>query len=428
MRPRAKATRTFFALAAIAIGIGSMQTLPASAQDLRQADKPVASPALQALRKNVLNAPYNLLTFKSMDAMYPIRTVPHDGVPSSLPRRDRPLDFTYQFKGNTYTPAQFLDRTYTNALLVMKDGSIVSETYRNLSNPATRFIGWSMTKSMTSLLVGVAVAEKRIKSIDDDITVYLPELKSTGYDGVTIRQILEMRTGTDYTESYDLTNPAFGAGTPRASMFDNVRRTFDRSFDTKRVSPPGTVFVYATLHTQVLGALLERVSNGSTIAAYTAQRLWEPLGAESDGYYIMDGAPGVGQEQSGAGFNATLRDYARLGLMMLNDGRVDGRQVVPAEWVRESTRSSHPDAPAWQPKVKTDLIEGEWNQLGYAYQWWTVPGTKAYLAIGLQGQFIFVDPSTRTVVVKLSYFPPGDHLPWHEALQFFKAASAWKPS
>jgi CubicO group peptidase (beta-lactamase class C family) len=170
------------------------------------------------------------------------------------------------------------------------------------------------------------------------------------------------------------------------------------------------VWQYKTLDTAVLGWLLERVT-GNTLAAYTAQRVWEPLGAEADGFYIMDGPPGTGREFSGAGFNATLRDFARLGQMVLDGGRANGRQIVSAEWLRESTRPTDPSAP----------------DQGYGYQWWTVSGTQAFQAIGLQGQFIYIDPPTRTIVVKLSYFPPGAEAPSEESAAFFAAASAWKP-
>lgn len=160
----------------------------------------------------------------------------------------------------------------------------------------------------------------------------------------------------------------------------------------------------------MLGWLLERVSGGSTVAAYTAQRLWEPLGAEADGFYIMDGPPGVGREFSGAGFNATARDFARIGLMMLAGGVANGHRIVPEAWVRESTRPTGGPGP------------------GYGYQWWVLPNGRAYQALGLQGQHIYIDPDTRTVVVKLSYVPPdGMDAEEAESEAFFAAASAWTP-
>lgn len=411
--------------AAIALaGPASAQTAPATAsapppaakaEDPGLAPSPV-SPALQKLRWEMLNAPMNNLTFRNMDTLFTTRTVAHAGTPWALPRSDKPLDFTYSYDGATYTPEQFLDRTYTNALLVMKDGKIVSEIYRNNSNERTRFMGWSMTKSITSILIGCALAEGRIKSLDEDITAYLPELKGTAYDGVTIRQILEMRTGIDYQERYDITSPDFQPGMPRAALIDYRHRFIDQAIGSKRHAEPGSKFEYNSLNTQVLGRLLQRVSGGSTLSAYMTQRLWEPLGAEADGFFVMDGPSDVGHEFNGAGFNATLRDFGRIGLLMLNNGKANGHQIISPEWIRESTQSRHPDT-----------SERGLGNLGYAYQWWTLPGTQAYSAIGLQGQYIFVDPPSRTVVVKLSYFPPADQAPARETIEFLKAAAAWQP-
>jgi hypothetical protein len=146
-------------------------------------------------------------------------------------------------------------------------------------------------------------------------------------------------------------------------------------------------------------------------SAFMASRIWEPLGAESNGFFIMDGPVGIGREFTGAGFNATLRDYARLGQMVLNGGSANGHQIVPAEWLAESTVPAGPET-----------VEG-----GYGYQWWTVPDSNAFYAVGLQGQFLYIDPDTQTVAVKLSYFPPGNDAAYDEALSFLGAAARWTP-
>ncbi len=366
--------------------------------------------AIQDLRRKMNDADVNALTFHNMDELFTTRTVARSGPVWALPRADHPLDFTYEYGGRRYTPEQFLDRTYTNALLVMKDGRIVSEIYRNNTNDRTRFIGWSMTKSITSILIGCALQEGRIRSLDDQITAYLPELKGGGYDGASIRQILQMRSGVDYEERYDFGHPGMAANNHEHSLVENVTRFADVARTIKRAHPPGQVWQYKTLDTAVLGWLLERVSGGSTIAAYAAQRLWEPLGAERDGFFIMDGPPGIGREFNGAGFNATLRDFARIGQMMLQDGEANGRRIVPADWVREFTHA----------------IAGPGPGPGYGYQWW-VPNDHSFQALGLQGQFIFVDRATRTVVVKLSYFPPDGDAAEAETAAFMEAASAWTP-
>jgi CubicO group peptidase (beta-lactamase class C family) len=366
-------------------------------------------PAVQQLRRSMLDPDVNSLTFHNMDQLFTTRVVGRSGPVWHMPRADHALDFTYSFEGKTYTPEQFLERTYTNALLIMKDGRIVYETYRNNTDESTRFIAFSMTKSITSLLVGIALEEHRIKSIDDPITSYLPELESGGYNGVTIRQILQMRSGVDYEERYDFGNPGVAARNHEHALVLNVARFADPARTIKRKNAPGSVWEYKTLDTAVLGWLIERVSGGSTVAAYTAQRLWEPLGTEANGFYIMDGPPGVGREFSGAGFNATLRDFARIGQMILNGGEANGHRIVSSQWLAESTRPTGGAGP------------------GYGYQWWMGQRPGSFQAVGLQGQYIYVDPTSHTVAVKLSYFPPGDMAADRETGAFLAAASAWSP-
>jgi len=395
-------------LAAAVCPAAAQQQLPAPLVGGTASDVPTA---VQILRWHMLDADVNSLMFRSMDTLFTTRTVPRSGAVWQLPRRDHAMDFKYSFNGQQRDAEEVLERTYTNALLIMKDGRIVTEIYRNNSNERTHFMAWSMTKSITSLLIGAALAEGRIKSLDDQITAYLPELKGGGYAGATIRSILEMRSGVDYEERYDFANPGAAARNHINALVKNVTRFADAGRDVKRQHRPGQVFQYKTLDTAILGWLIERVT-GQTVAAYTASRIWEPLGMEADGFYIMDGPPGVGREFIGAGFNATLRDYARIGQMMLDKGAANGRRIVSPEWVALSTRSAFPE----------DAQRG-----GYGMQWWTMGGSEAFAAMGLQGQYIYVDPTTRTVVVKLSYDPPGNQSAGAEAAAFFAAASAWNP-
>jgi CubicO group peptidase (beta-lactamase class C family) len=390
-------------------GAGAQQALPEPLRDGPPSEVPVA---VQVLRWHMLDGEVNSLTFRSMDALFPTRTVGRAGPVWVLPRNDQPLDFAYSWQGQSRAAADFLERTYTNALLVVKDGHIVSEVYRNGSDERTRFMGWSMTKSITSVLIGCALAEGRIESLDAPVTRYLPELAAGGYQGASIRDVMQMRSGVDYPERYDFANPGVAASNHIAALVRNTARFADAARTLPRLRPPGELFQYKTIDTAVLGWLVERVTGGS-VAAYTARCLWEPLGAQADGFYIMDGAPGTGREFSGAGFNATLRDFARFGQMMLDGGIANGRRIVPAAWVQESTRPSHPE---------------DGRRGGYGLQWWTMAGSDAFAAIGLQGQYIYIDPATRTVIVKLSYFPPGDNSGADaETLAFMAAASAWKP-
>ena len=387
----------------------AQQVLPAPLDGSPASNVPVA---VQILRWHMLDNSVSSLSFRSMDTLFTTRSVARAGSAWVLPRDDHPLEVNYRWQGQRFSADQFLERTYTNALLVMKRGRIVSETYRNATHERSRFIGWSMTKSVTSVLVGCALAEGRIDSLDTPVSQYLPELKGGGYDGVSIRHVMQMRSGVDYEERYDFDHPGRAASNHISSLVKNLTRFADAARTVPRLHEPGSHFQYKTLDTAVLGWLIERVAQG-TVAAYTAHCLWEPLGAEADGFYIMDGPPGTGREFSGAGFNATLRDFGRFGQMVLNGGVAADRRIVSSEWIRQST----------QPTGVEDGQRG-----GYGLQWWTLPGTQAFAAIGLQGQYIYVDPATQTVVVKLSYFPPGDNSALEaETLAFMAAASAWQP-
>lgn len=381
----------------------------ASAQPLDPAKSRV-SPAIQELRRRVFDANVNTLTFHSVDQIYSTRVVGRGGPVWQLPVRTTPLAISYSFGGKQYSFDDFLERTRTNAFLILRDGVVLAEIYRNNTGAGTRFMSWSMAKSITSMLVGLAVAEGKIRSINDRVVQYLPELASGGYREVTIRQVLEMRSGVDYEERYDFDKPGIAAANHENSLVLNLTRFADMACVVGTKHPPGAKFEYKTVDTAVLGWILERVL-GTTVSAYLSTRIWEPLGAEADGYFMLDGVPGEGREFTGAGFNATLRDYGRLGQMMLQGGVANGQRILPADWVRQSTVPAHAEG-----------ADG-----GYAFQWWTAPASSGYYASGLQGQYIFIDPDSKTVIVKLSHFPPGDFSLYAESAAFFAAASAWRP-
>lgn len=372
------------------------------------------TPTQQEARRSLFGEKLNSLTFRHMDEIFDTVPVAKGAKVWALPEDIRALDITYEFEGQRRTTADFLERTRTNALLVIRDGRIVHEIYRNNSGPQTRFISFSMAKSITSLLIGLAIEDGLIGSVEDPLTRYVPELAGGAYEGVTIRQALLMRSGAGFRESY-----GFGQKSQMEELYENTMvtgraRFADLATGIERAHPPGEFFNYSTLETSVLGWVLERAIKRPT-ADYMAERLWKPAGMEAPGYWLLDGPPGVGRAWTGAGFNARLRDYGRLGLMMLNGGRANGTQVVPAAWVTQSTvpQGTEPAAP--------DRVQG------YQYQWWTLPDSDAYMAKGVHGQFIWVDPASRTVIVKLSYWPVA----WikaveNETLAFFQTVAAAK--
>ena len=355
------------------------------------------SPAVISMREQWLNPAINSFTFRETNKVFESRDVPRSGPVAPL-ATGTPLAMPAHTAGGQAMPyAAWADRTLTNALLVMKDGKVVFEDYRNKSDSATHFVSFSMAKTITALLVGIALHEGKIRSLDDKAGDYVPELKAGGYGDATIRQILQMRSGVDYEERYDFgVNPSLAATIHTKAIVRNEMRFADPAVTIGKKTAPGSTFNYATLDTAVLGWILERAT-GEKLEAFTASRLWGPLGAESGAFWMADGPPGNGRALNGMGYNAVLRDFARLGQMMLDGGKANGQQVIPAGWVKEMT-TMIPFPAAYGRKAEFE---------GYGYQTWQVdkePG--AYSAVGLAGQFIYVHPTTRTVIVKLSYNPP----------------------
>ncbi|WP_240949923.1 serine hydrolase [Novosphingobium sp. ERN07] len=357
--------------------------MPASAES----PPPVPQDPVIAMRQHWLDADINSYNFRNSWQIFETRPVAKgDQVWPLAAGRVTTMPADYD---------AWARRTYTNALLVIHDGKVVFEDYRNRTVPEDRFISFSMAKTITALLVGLALEDGKIASIDDPASKYVPELKGGGYEGVSIRHLLQMRSGVAYEERYDFgANPSLAALIHMNAIVANKERFADRARTISKTAAPGSRFNYATLDTAVLGWVLERAT-GETLASYMSRRLWQPMGAEADGFFIADGPDGVGRELSGMGYNARLRDFGRIGLMLLNKGKANGRQVVPESWVTQATAM-----------VPFEPTSAKPTRDAYGFQIWKLddePG--AYSAVGLAGQFIYVHPASSTVIVKLSHFP-----------------------
>src|SRR6266851_1606281 len=223
--------------------------------------------------------------FRAMDTVYPYHVIKRGGPVSKLPRAPRRLDVTYTFAGQRHSLDDLLTRSRTQGFLVIKNGKIVDERYFNGANDKSKFTSFSVAKSFTSTLVGLALADGKIKSIDEPVTNYLPELKGSGYDGVPIRDLLEMSSGVRFTEEY-------GKESDLSIMW---RKTMDEESETLvdfakslgRAEAPGTKFVYRSIDTGVLGTLVRRVE-GESLADTLSERIWQPLGMESDATWLTE--------------------------------------------------------------------------------------------------------------------------------------------
>ncbi len=358
------------------------------------------SPAVVAMREQWLSPAVNSFTFRDTNRVFEYRMVHRAGPVRPLPRGPALATPAAKIAGEERDYQAWAERTFTNALLVIRDGKIVFEDYRNRSAPETHFISFSMAKSITSLLIGKALEQGHIASLDDPAGKYVPELKGGAYGDVPIRNILQMRSGADIEERYDFgQNPSLAAQIHQNAIVLNKWRFADPAKTIGRRTPPGSTFNYATLDTAVLGWILEKAT-GKSLTAYTEEVLWRPAGMEADAWWMADGPPGSGRELAGMGFNATLRDFGRLGQLMLDDGVRGKPRVLAKGWLSQATRM----VPLRYPEETRSPV-----RKGYGFQFWQLddePG--AYAAVGLAGQFIYVHPATRTVIVKLSYYPPAE--------------------
>ena len=328
--------------------------------------------------------------FINIDNIFSVsEPIPASDNPYTFPRRDFVLPETFFFDGEQRLLSEELEHYKTDGLIVLHNGNLLYENYWNNNSATSKHIAFSVTKSFVSALVGIALDEGLIDNIKDPITKYLPDFKGTGYEGVRIKDILQMSSGVDFNEDYadpksDINR--FGRATARGSSFRDFAKSLERGRE------PGTYHHYVSIDTQVLGFLLAEVT-GMPLKEYLYKKIWNKIGMEDDAFFIVDNN---GVEMALGGLNATLRDYAKFGELYLNRGKWNGEQVVPASWVDASHTT---DGPHLKPG-ESELSSSPW---GYGLQWW-VPGfpDTDYTASGVYNQYIYIDPLTNVVIAKTS--------------------------
>ncbi|HEX2546647.1 MAG TPA: serine hydrolase [Ramlibacter sp.] len=329
-----------------------------------------------------------------------VRRVAAPAQAQPLPRVAGAVPIRYRFRNLSYTLDDYLERHRATGLLVLKDGQVVAEHYRYGRKEDARFLSFSMAKSVTSLLVGIALDKGLIASLDDPAQKYAKGLQGTPYGATSLRHLLRMSSGLVFSERYDGNDDsarmgrAF-AGAPGGTL--EVLRTIQ-----DRHAEAGAVFRYASAETDVLGRVLAGAT-GRTLADLTSEWLWMPIGAEREAFWRIGGD---GQEGASGYFNATLRDWGRLGLLLANDGRVGDRQVVAREYLLDATDPAR-QPPAMQPRRATPYM-------GYGYQLWLMPLAERTFAMqGVYGQGLYVQPASGIVMVVTSVWqqPSGQQDP-----------------
>ncbi len=325
--------------------------------------------------------------FSNMDAAFLTTPVPRGAEPvAELP--DGP-DLTLP-EG---TEAWIEERAVTS-LLVLRDGRILHESYHLGTGPDDRRISWSMAKSYLSALFGILASEGAIGSLDDPVTQYAPELSGGAYDGATIRDVLQMSSGVTFDEDYldyDSDINRMGRVIALGGSMDGFAAGLTETF-----TEPGTDWQYVSIDTHVLGMVI-RGATGRSVAELMSDRIIAKLGQDRDAYYLTDGE---GVAFVLGGLNLTTRDYARFGAMIEQDGRWQGKQIVPKDWIAESTTASAPTDP---------------GEIGYGYQWWIPVGAQPgeFMGRGIYGQYLYIDQARDVVIVTTaadrSFRDPGVH-------------------
>ena len=328
--------------------------------------------------------------FSAFDALFPARRVPAPTEATPFRRASTEPVVRYRFAGRERTIDEYLDRRPITGFLIAKGDTILVERYQYGRTDRERMASFSIAKSLVGLLVGIAVEERAIRSIDDVAQAYVPALEGSAYGKTPIRALLQMRSGVWFREDY---------ADPTSDIYTLARLTLQhdpggsleavKRFDWRR-APPGEYFSYSSADTVVLGLVLA-AATGRPVSEYAAEKLWKPLGAEADASWIVDA---TGQEVTYAYFNAVLRDYARLGRMLADDGWSQGKSVVPTAWLRAS---------------RSDPIDTGSALIRYGYHVWLSPDATRYLLRGLRGQTLLADPETKLVLVQTA-LDSGDFL------------------
>jgi CubicO group peptidase (beta-lactamase class C family) len=324
--------------------------------------------------------------FSHLDEIFRGRLVRKATTPSRLVRLAEPR-ITWTFQGAELTLDDYLARNPTTGLLIARGDTILVERYQYGRTDRHRLTSWSMAKTVTAMLIGIAINEGHIRSVDDLAAAYVPELAGTEYGRTSLRHLLQMASGVRFSEFsgggedseqlvYDTYMRLGPGGVGAVSSFNDRER------------PAGTKFAYASAETQVLGLVLARAVS-RPVAEYLEQKIWRPVGAEADATWLIDNS---GQEATYCCLNAVLRDYARLGLLLAHDGAWRGRQIIPAAWVIAAT-TVRAEQPHLRPGVASPVY-------GYGYQTWILPGQRrTFMLWGVWGQRIYVDPESKLVMV-----------------------------
>ena len=322
--------------------------------------------------------------FRQMDNLTTTRTISAGEETYDL-AQGAPLDLgTWSSEGHEWTLGKYMADQRNAGLIILHDGKIRSEAYELDYAADGRWTSFSVAKSLVSTLVGAAVQDGYIKSLDDSLTDYIPELSGSGYDGVTVLQLLTMTSGVKWNEDYvDPNSDVAKFNTTKSKDGDNPILTYMATLE--REAEPGARWQYNTGETNLIGVLVAKAT-GKTLSDYLSEKVWQPFGMQMDAEWILNDG---GFEIGGCCISAALRDYALFGQFVVEGGKANGQQVVPEGWfMNAGTKQADIGVPG----------------KGYGYQWWTYDDG-SFAAQGIFGQGIFVDPARSLVIATNGNWP-----------------------
>ena len=355
---------------------------------------------------SIFNSPtyaWRLLRYGQSDigdsSIFPERAIASGETVSLIPRGDEgdpyEVEYPYMGKARKEVLGDLLKRTGTRAFLILKNDRLIYETYLESSRNEVN-TSFSSAKSFNSALIGAAIAEGKIGSVDDPMIKYIPELSGRGLDQVTIRDLLLMNSGIRYVEGGELPFYRVPFADDALTYYPPDLRTIALSAQASG-APVRAAFHYNNYHPLLEGIILERVT-GMHVAEYLQEKFWKPMGAEFPASWSLD-SEASGFEKMESGINARAIDYARFGLIFLHNGFWNGIQILPESWVRESTEPLRPDPRMWESARLWQSVGGY-----YKYHWWGIDnpdGSYDFFAHGRYDQIIYVAPRKNVVIVRL---------------------------
>ncbi|MGC4029701.1 MAG: serine hydrolase [Steroidobacteraceae bacterium] len=309
--------------------------------------------------------------YMAMETIFPTKPIRAGGTVHPLLESPRPIIGNFVFENRPYTVDDLMASSRASGLIVVKDGEIVIERYGLGRKPTDRWTSFSVVKPLTSTLVGAAIKDGYIRSVDDPLDMYIPELKGGTFEGVTLRNAMRMSSGSGWVETYDDPESHFNLyATNPGPEFYKLMSSLPRQVEQ------GTRYAYSTGDTNLVGVAVINAT-GKGLAEYASEKIWKPYGMEADGVWMTSRS---GLETGGICYSATLRDVARFGMFVLDNGKIDGKDVLPPNWFKEATTPS------------------EGSPI-YGYNWRIDEGGQSFRHAGIFGQLLYINPEMNMVIV-----------------------------